>query len=171
MVNLKRYICNLGDKMDFSCQSCLPIGLDSSPQSLNFYHQQIGLFLAQTFLPQNFRAASVSAGFVKKICFFTHFLYFFVQWFLVSFVFKKQGFVNACWYFLNRRELDLQRRDHQFNFYSSSIFAFVNRSRSFLSISSTRFDFLSYSRTWSKYLINSSFFCFFRRINSSKILI
>ena len=76
-------------------------------------HQQIGLFLAQTFLPQNFRAASVSARFVKKICFFTHFLYFFFQWFLASFVFKKQGFVNVDWYFLNRRELDLQRRDGQ----------------------------------------------------------
>ena len=37
MGNMRRYICNLGDKMDFSCQSCLPIGLDSSPQSLNFY--------------------------------------------------------------------------------------------------------------------------------------
>ena len=102
-------------KWTFLASRVFPLVWTVAPNHLIFIclHQHIGLFLAQTFLPQNLPAASVLARFVKKICFFTHFLYFFVQWFLVSFVFKKQGFLNVNWYFLYRRELDLQRRDDQ----------------------------------------------------------
>ena len=46
MVNLTQYLCNLSHHLNFPCQWCLPIDLDSTPQSLSFYLSSQGqLFL------------------------------------------------------------------------------------------------------------------------------